>query len=95
MNLPARFLNHSCEPNIGVTKMLNDKQSYDFIALRNINKGEEIRFDYETTEYEVGAFDDCACGADSCRGTIKGFKHNRQVILKRYGGKNIAGYLMA
>lgn len=93
MDLPARFLNHSCEPNLSVAKDLNENQSYDFIALRDINKGEEVRFDYETTEYEVGAFEDCACSVDSCRGTIKGFKHNKDVILEKYDETNIAGYL--
>lgn len=94
MDLPAQFLNHSCDPNIGVAIKLNEGQSYDFIALRDIEEGEEVRFDYETTEYQVGAFEDCMCGADICRGTVKGFKHNKDVILAKYGGKNIAGYLM-
>lgn len=93
MDLPARFINHSCEPNLSVAKDLNENQSYDFIALRDINKGEEVRFDYETTEYEVGAFEDCACNVDSCRGAIKGFKHNKDVILEKYDETNIAGYL--
>ena len=94
MDLPAQFLNHSCDPNIGVTTTSNEGQSYDFIALRDIPEGEEVRFDYETTEYEVGAFEDCMCGVESCRGTIKGFKYSKDVILKKYGGKNIAPYLM-
>ena len=41
MNLPARFLNHCCGPNIGVRgDGLNSSDSYDFIALRDIDKGE-------------------------------------------------------
>ena len=94
MDLPAQFLNHSCDPNIGVKKELNKGQSYDFVALRDIDEGEEVRFDYETTEYLVGAFEHCMCGAYNCRGTIKGFKYSKYVILKKYGGKNIAAYLM-
>ena len=94
MDLPAQFLNHSCDPNIGVAVKLNEAGSYDFVALRDIQEGEEVRFDYETTEYEVGAFEDCMCGADICRGTIKGFKYNKGVILEKYGGKNISAYLM-
>ena len=35
MNLPARYLNHSCDPNIAVVG-LNEKGSYDFEALRDI-----------------------------------------------------------
>ena len=41
MNLPARFLNHCCGPNIGVKgDGLNSSDSYDFIALRDIEAGE-------------------------------------------------------
>jgi len=41
MNLPARFLNHCCGPNIGVRgDGLNSSDSYDFVALRDIEKGE-------------------------------------------------------
>lgn len=94
MDLPAQFLNHSCDPNIGVVKELNEGGSYDFVALRDIEEGEEVRFDYETTEYEVGAFADCKCGADICRRNIKGYKYNKDVILEQYGGKNVAAYLM-
>ena len=42
MELPARFLNHCCEPNIGVEarRGLNENGSYDFVALRDIDQGE-------------------------------------------------------
>ena len=55
MDLPARFVNHSCGPNIGVGKRrrskeeegigssnmnVNEKGSYDFVALRDLDEGE-------------------------------------------------------
>lgn len=40
MDLPARFLNHSCDPNVGVGDKLNQWGSYDFVALRDIAAGE-------------------------------------------------------
>ena len=44
MNLPARFLNHCCGPNIGVRgDGLNSNDSYDFVALRDIESGEVRR----------------------------------------------------
>jgi len=44
MNLPARFLNHCCGPNIGVRgDGLNSSDSYDFVALRDIEEGEVRR----------------------------------------------------
>jgi len=95
MDVPAILINHSCDPNVGVAAQLNEAGSYDFVALRDIQEGEELRFDYETTEYVVGAFEDCMCGADICRGTIKGFKYNKDILLEQYGGKNvIAAHLM-
>lgn len=36
MDLPARYLNHSCEPNVGVLG-LNANGSYNFVALRDIS----------------------------------------------------------
>lgn len=51
MDLPARFLNHSCGPNVGVGKRrrskegssrsnMNENGSYDFVALRDLDAGE-------------------------------------------------------
>ena len=56
MDVPAILINHSCDPNVGVAKQLNEGGSYDFVALRDIQEGEELRFDYETTEYVVGEY---------------------------------------
>ena len=53
-----------------------------------------MRFDYETTEYEVGAFSDCHCGATNCRGEIRGYKHNGETVLQKYGRENVADYLV-
>ena len=39
MTLPARYLNHSCGPNICVGGV-NENGSYDFVALRDIDAGE-------------------------------------------------------
>lgn len=93
MDLPGRFLNHSCDPNVGVGREINAGGSYDFVARRDIGDGDELRFDYETSEYEVGGFDECSCGASTCRGVILGYKHNKDAIDKLYGNE-IAGYLL-
>lgn len=74
MNLPCRFLNHSCAPNLGPWDNLAG--AYDFIALRDIELGEELTFDYDTTEYAVEHFPDvCHCTATTaCRKRILGYK---------------------
>jgi hypothetical protein len=40
MDLPARFLNHSCDANVGVMRVANEGGSYDFVALREIESGD-------------------------------------------------------
>jgi hypothetical protein len=93
MNLPARYLNHSCDPNIAVVG-LNEKGSYDFEALSDIGSDEELTFDYETTEYEIGAFSKCCCGSPNCRGHIRGYKHTGNEIREKYNEENISSYLL-
>jgi uncharacterized protein len=64
---PARYLNHSCEPNAGFVDEIS------LIALRPILPGEEIRFDYSTTMLERHWELDCSCGASACRRRIRDF----------------------
>jgi SET domain-containing protein len=73
------FLNHSCEPNLGVDGNIV------FVAMRDIAAGEEL-----TTDYAL--FDDCddamtcQCGTPSCRGTITGRDWRRPELQARYAG---------
>lgn len=61
---PARQINHSCEPNC---EALEDEGRIWITALRNIEAGEEITFNYG---YSLEDYRDnpCACGAPSCIG---------------------------
>ncbi|MET9301291.1 SET domain-containing methyltransferase [Micromonospora aurantiaca] len=74
----ARSINHSCSPNTGVVD--NDLGGYDFVALRPISSAEEITWDYETTEYESVAVENCLCGSAACRGRTRGFKYRKDTI---------------
>jgi hypothetical protein len=65
---PWRFLNHSCDPNATV-------QARALVALRPIAAGEQITFDYTTTEGSMTEPFDCLCGASGCVGTVRGFLH--------------------
>ncbi len=87
---PARVINHSCDPNTGVRN--NQFGGYDFVALWDIEAGDEITWDYETTEYESIAVSQCLCGSLYCRGKILGFQFREQMLRKRYG-EYIADYL--
>ncbi len=83
MNLPARFINHSCDANVGIKD--NEFGAYDFFAIRSIESGEELLWDYEAAEYEIGAFSKCLCGSDKCREYLGGFKTSGDKIQELYG----------
>ncbi|MFW9260925.1 SET domain-containing protein [Nostoc sp. CALU 546] len=87
---PAVVINHSCDPNTGVRN--NQFGGYDFVALGDIEAGEEITWDYETTEYESIAVRRCLCESLSCRGKTLGFKFREQMLRDTYG-EYIADYL--
>jgi D-alanine-D-alanine ligase len=63
-------INHSCAPNCFI-----DFDSWAFCAARKIEAGEELSYNYLTTEWELAAPFRCACGAASCHGMIAGFKY--------------------
>lgn len=92
MDLPATMLNHVCSrANVGVRP--NEMGAYDFVAMRDIEKDEEVVMDYESTEYEIESFT-CMCGAPKCRGVLQGFNVHGKEVLKAYGEENVAPYLL-
>lgn len=62
------YINHSCNPNLAFTK-----DGLGFYALRPIRQGEELTFDYATSEDDGEWQVKCLCGAKECRGIITGF----------------------
>jgi len=80
------FSNHSCEPNIGV------KGQIVFVAMRDIDPGEELTHDWATTDddnYEM----ECKCGTPSCRKIITGQDWRRKDLQQKYAGY-LSWYLM-
>lgn len=68
----AQFINHSCEPNCAA---ITEKRHVYIEALRNIEPGEELLYDYNLTRHDDDAPDleeryACHCGAPTCRGTM-------------------------
>ena len=56
---PLRFTNHSCAPNA----VLRIRQGrVEFYAMRDIAPGEEISFNYLTSEWDMAAPFTCGCG---------------------------------
>lgn len=72
LDKPARLINHSCDPNLGVRN--NKFGGYDFIAIRDIAVDEELTWDYSMTEFVSIAIEDvCLCGSSNCRKDVGGF----------------------
>lgn len=91
MDLPARYSNHVCGiANVGIKD--NEHDAYDFHAIAPISAGDELRWDYSTSEYEIKNFK-CSCGSPLCRRFVKGFRSNGSRVRAVYGEKYIANYL--
>jgi hypothetical protein len=66
----TRWFNHSCEPNTDVMLKWDDDTKTMiawWVALREIQIGEEITYDYA---FVADVAEPCCCGAPICRGVI-------------------------
>lgn len=64
-----RFLNHSCDPNLEVAF-----DTMRLVARRDVAVGEELSFNYLTTEWDMATPFECHCRAEGCFRYIGGFK---------------------
>jgi len=71
------FLNHSCEPNVGIQGQIV------FVAMRPIAAGEELTLDYATIERPAEPMA-CHCGAASCRRVISGEDWRKPELQRKY-----------
>jgi uncharacterized protein len=83
LDAPGRYINHSCDPNCGITPAL------DLIAIRNIMAGEELTYDYSTTMLERHWTMDCKCGSSRCRKVVRDFDQLPPAIQDYYLGLNV------
>lgn len=82
----ADFINHSCDPTailIGDTTLA---------ARRSIRAGEEITYDYATSDSSPYDEFECLCRKDGCRRKVTGEDWLRPSIQERYAGQ-FAPYL--
>ncbi len=75
----AERFNHSCEPNVGI------KGQILLLARREICKGEELVFDYETSDDSLDPFE-CNCGSQNCRKTIDGSAWRLEAFQAKHEG---------
>ncbi len=77
---PADCFNHSCNPNAGMNG------SNSLIAMRDIDVGEEITFDYAMCDGSPYDEFECYCGAPNCRGRVTGDDWQIPELQERYAG---------
>jgi SET domain-containing protein len=74
------FINHSCEPNVG----FNGQVTY--VALKDIQPGEELTHDYAmcfTIDFHNYK---CSCGSKNCRSVVSsGNEWKSEELRKKYG----------
>jgi hypothetical protein len=77
---PADWVNHSCDPNAGLIGQIV------LVALRDISKGEEVCFDYATSDGSPYDEFECGCGARTCRNHVTGDDWKLPELQTRYAG---------
>lgn len=82
---PALYLNHACDPNTGV------RDGTEVVALKGVEAGTELTFDYSTSMAEDAWEMDCACGAAGCRRRIRDFKYLPRELQLYYIERGVVG----
>lgn len=85
---PSDFINHSCNPNCGMSG------NTVIVALREIEVGEELTYDYAMSDGSDYDEFECACGVTACRGKVTGNDWMLPELQLRYRG-NFSPYLAA
>jgi hypothetical protein len=72
------YMNHSCDPTAWW-------EGYGILtARRDINPGEEVTYDYSTTDITLSYQMECKCGSNACRGVITNKDYLRHDFQKKY-----------
>lgn len=75
---PSKYINHSCEPNAGI------RDDLSVVAIRRIEPGDEVTFDYSTCILERAFRLKCECGEANCRGWIGDFDELSEETKLKY-----------
>jgi hypothetical protein len=79
-------INHSCDATVWFHPTENK-----FLARRDIKKGEEVTYDYGTTECNPKWGMNCLCGLSCCRGRITGDDWKNPEFRERFKGHFFGG----
>src|SRR5262245_51134589 len=84
----ADWVNHCCEPNAGLRGQVT------LVAMRDIEAGEEICYDYAMSDGSPYDDFECRCEAAGCRGRVSGDDWMLEELWERYRG-HFSPYLQA
>jgi SET domain-containing protein len=76
----ADYVNHSCDPNCGIVGAVL------LVAIRDVEAGEELCFDYAMSDSDDYDEFECTCGTALCRGVVTGADWKRPELRARYEG---------
>lgn len=74
------YVNHCCDPNAGLSGQIV------LVAMRDIQPGEEVCFDYAMSDATPYDEFECECGSVHCRGKVTGNDWRLPVLQERYTG---------
>jgi SET domain-containing protein len=83
----ARWINHSCSPNCEARENAKGERVH-IVALRDIEPGEELFYDYglvmeERLTKKLKAQYRCLCGTPACRGTMLALPEKKEKTAKK------------
>ncbi len=76
-----KFMNHSCDPNAWWAAFGT------LTARRDIAEGEEVTYDYSTTDITLSYKMKCLCGSKSCRGIVTNKDYLNPDFRKQYDNR--------
>jgi hypothetical protein len=74
-----QYINHSCDPNV-----FFDTTKMEVVCLKPVQQGEEFRFFYPSTEWEMSQPFVCNCGSSNCLQLINGAAHLSDETVSQY-----------
>ena len=77
---PNDYFNHSCEPNLGFFGQIG------LVAMRDIQPGEELTFDYAMSDASPYDEFECNCSSINCRKRITGDDWRLPELWQKYNG---------
>lgn len=76
----GEYINHSCDPNLGFEGQIT------LVAIRDIEAGEEVCFDYAMVDMSDADEFNCLCSSPFCRKKVTGEDWRLPDLKKRYKG---------